>query len=96
MTDDDLADVAHLGEEARKFIEGDVGKSIFARAEQYALDALSALAKADPKEPLGIIRLQERIELARSFPTWFDEIVNIGEQARVAWTQRNPTNESGD
>lgn len=93
LTNEQLRDITLLGEETRVFIESDLGRSIFAKAEQYALDALGKLAEADPNQPVEILRLQERIRLAKSFPEWFDEIVNFGEQALVEWTQRNPGDE---
>ena len=96
MSDEELIDVANLGEETRRFIESDVGKSMCARAEQYVLDSLAGLAQADPDKPNEIIRLQERIRLARLFPSWFDEIMNLGEQARMQWTQRNPQGENNE
>lgn len=93
LTSEQLRDITLLGEETRVFLDSDLGRSIFARAEQYALDALGKLAEADPNHPVDILRLQERIRLAKAFPEWFDEIVSFGEQALVEWTQRNPTDE---
>lgn len=89
MNEDDLIDAAELGEEAKKFVESDLGKSLFARAEQATLDALEKLSRCDPTDVKTISALQNKAALGRQFPEWLNEIIHIGDEALAIWRQQN-------
>ena len=89
MDNDDLIDAAELGEEAKRFLESDLGKSLFARAQQETLSALEALGECDATDSKAIVLLQNRATLGRQFPEWIREIIHIGDEALHVWKQQN-------
>ena len=89
MDENDLIDAAELGEEAKAFIQSDLGKSLLARAEQATLAALNELGECDPTDSKKISALQNRASLGRQFPEWLNEIINIGDEALKVWQQQN-------
>ena len=89
MNEDDLIDAAELGEQAKVFVESDLGKSLFARAEQATLEALDELSRCDPTDSKTISTLQNKAALGRQFPEWLKEIIHIGDEALAVWRQQN-------
>lgn len=85
---DELIAEAEIGERAQDFIDSDLGKVLIGMAEQEVLAAQQELETADPAKVTEIIRLQERIKLARQFPEWLQELVLRGEQAKLSWAQQ--------
>ena len=92
MDENDLIDAAELGEEAKKFLESDLGKSLLARAQQETLSALEALGECDATDTKAIVNLQNRAALGRQFPEWIREIIHIGDEALHVWKQQNSEN----
>ena len=72
---------AFIGEEARKFIESDLGKVVLGIAEQQVLDAVSALEDVDPSDVKQIMVLQSKAKAGRQFKGWLIELINAGENA---------------
>lgn len=72
---------AFIGEEARKFIESDLGKVVLGIAEQQVLDAVSALEDVDPSDVKQIMVLQNKAKAGRQFKGWLIELINAGENA---------------
>ena len=89
MDENDLIDAAELGEEAKAFIQSDLGKSLLARAEQATLAALTELGECDPTDSKKIAALQNKASLGKQFPEWLNEIINIGDEALKVWQQQN-------
>lgn len=89
MNSDDLIDAAELGEEAKKFLESDLGKTLLARAEQETLSALEELGACEPTDTKKIVLLQNKAALGRQFPQWINEIIHIGNEALAIWKQQN-------
>ena len=89
MNNTDLIDAAELGEEAKRFLESDLGKTLLARAEQETLAAMEQMLLTDPTDTKAIVALQNRAALGRQFPQWLMEIINIGENALDVWRQQN-------
>lgn len=76
---------ASIGEESASFIESELGRCILGMAEQEVLAAQLSLETIAANDATEIIRLQERIRLARLFPQWLGELVVKGEQAKSVW-----------
>ena len=93
MSTDDLVDAAELGEEAKQFLSSDLGRTLIGRAEQEATAALEQLGVTDPEDTVTIRHLQAQLSVARKFPEWLREIMDIGESAKQAWIQQR--NEHG-
>ena len=78
---------AELGEEARKFLDSQLGKCVLGIAEQQVMLAEKALGKTDPDDKKKIVALQQRIELYEKFPTWLAELLHDGENAISIYKQ---------
>jgi hypothetical protein len=87
MLDELIAD-AELGEEAKRFLESDLGRCIIGMMEQEVLNAQLELETIDPANTSGIIGFQQFIKVARMFPQWLNELLVRGEQAKSAWVQQ--------
>lgn len=72
---------ALIGDEAKKFVESDLGKVILGLAEQQILEAHEALEDADPSDTKTIMRLQNKAAMGRQFKSWLYELINAGENA---------------
>jgi hypothetical protein len=72
---------AELGEEARKFIESDLGKAVLGMAQQEIDAALQDLASVDPADTKKITKLQNQAALGRMFASWLGELINKGANA---------------
>lgn len=82
---DELIAHASIGEESASFMESELGRCILGMAEQEVLAAQLSLETIAANDATEIIRLQERIRLARLFPQWLGELVVKGEQAKSVW-----------
>ena len=78
---DELIAEALIGDEAKKFIESDLGKVILGLAEQKTEAARIALETADPDDRKLILKLQNEAALGRMFKDWLNELFNAGENA---------------
>lgn len=81
MNHDELIAEALIGEEARKFIESDLGKVVLGIADQQVSEALAALEDADPSDVKQIMALQNKARAGRQFRGWLIELINAGENA---------------
>lgn len=88
LDDDDLIAAAELGEEARKFIESDLGKSLLAAAEQDAMEAMEHLGATDPDDKKELVRWQIELKAARKFKEHLLKFVGMGENALSIWKQQ--------
>jgi len=85
---DELIAAAEIGDEARKFLESDLGKYVLGVAEQDALLALEKLGEIDPSNIEQIRAAQNEVKLARSFKQWLLEALHDGEQAMQIFKQQ--------
>ena len=89
MSDDDLIDASEIGEEAKKFLEGDLGKTLVARAQSLTEAALMQFRNVDPHDAKAIMKLQNQIAFGESFEGWLKDLIHIGENAFEVWKQNN-------
>lgn len=89
MTDEEsLVAEALLGDEAKKFLTGELGRFLLGCAEQDAKLAASGLEDVDPSDQKKIRDLQNRVWRARSFEGWLNELVQRGEDAIKVYQQQ--------
>jgi hypothetical protein len=86
---DELIAEAEIGDESRKFLESDLGKTLIGMAEQEILLAQEALETIDPTKTEEIRSLQNQAKIARNFQQWLTELVDKGNNALNVWRQQN-------
>ncbi len=86
--DDELIAEAEIGDEARKFVESDLGKTLLGMAQQDVRTAQEALAEVDPSDTKKVIALQNQAKNGRNFEAWLTELITKGEQALVLWREQ--------
>jgi len=84
---DDLIREAEIGDEARKFVESELGKAMLDRADQQLRAAQEALETVDPTKIEEIRSLQNKAQMARNFGEWVVELIDRGENALTQWRQ---------
>lgn len=65
-----------LGDDVAKFIKGEVGKYLIARARGELSEALMDLA--EETDPVKIRELQFKAQLARAVPEWLQDAIESG------------------
>jgi hypothetical protein len=90
---DELVAAAELGDEAKRFLESDLGRCILGMAEQEVHLAQEALAEVDPTDIEAIRKLQNHAKLYRQFNDWLKELLDKGEAALQAFIQQRSVNE---
>ena len=85
---DELIAAAELGEEAKKFLESDLGRMLIGLADQEAALALEALAITSPSETAKITELQNQVKVSRWVTQWLTELVSDGEQSIQVFKQQ--------
>lgn len=78
--DAELLASAELGEEAKKFLEGNVGRALVGMAKQDASIALEKLALVDPDDKLKIVELQREVAFGNRFEQYLVELISRGDQ----------------
>lgn len=73
------AQVIENGEDAKKFLKSAFGKYLIGQSEIEAMRAKEELADVDPKDSLGIERLQFIIKRHYSFAGWVYDAISAGE-----------------
>ena len=89
---DELIAQAELGEEARKFLESDLGKVLLGLAQQQVDAALDDLGKVSPTDVEKIRDLQSQVKVGRWFGQWLKELLSDGENAIQTYQQQRDTN----
>ena len=79
-----LIKVEKLGEEARRFVESNLGKSVEARAQAEMFAAIQELIEADPFDPKAIAALQARYNVAAAALSWIVQAIGAGQAASDA------------
>ena len=90
--DDELIATAEIGDEARKFVESDLGKTLLGMAQQEIDAAREALEDIDPSDTKAITALQNKAKTAGNFKAWLTELITNGEQALTIWRQKQDQN----
>lgn len=86
--EDELMAEGILGDEAKRFLEGDLGKYMRGCADQDIQEAILDLGAADPQDTKAIRDIQNRIWRARNFSGWLIELVQRGEEALRVYQQQ--------
>jgi hypothetical protein len=85
---EELIAEAELGEEARQFLDGNLGKYLIGLAEQEVWMAQKALGTVDPRDATAIMDLQNHIKVATWFQKWLEDLVDKGDSALEAFKQQ--------
>lgn len=80
---------AELGEEARQFLESNIGKTVVGMAEQDVDLARIRLGEVDPDDKKLITALQNEIKLGIRFKQYVIQLFNEGEQAKSLYKQQS-------
>jgi len=86
--EDALIAEAVLGDEAKKFLEGDLGRYMKGVADQEVEEAIIDLQDTDPSDTKKVWEIKNRIWRARNFSTWLIELVQRGEEALRVYQQQ--------
>jgi hypothetical protein len=78
---DELIAAAELGDEAKRFMESDLGKCLIGMAQQEVALAQEALERVNPTDTDKIRGLQTQAKLGRYFEQWLLELLDKGENA---------------
>ena len=84
---DELIAAAELGDEAKRFLESDLGKIMMGMAQQDVALAQEALERVDPEDAKAVRKLQNDAYLGRVFEQWLLELVDKGESAMSVFKQ---------
>jgi hypothetical protein len=87
--EDELIAEAEIGDEAKKFVESPLGKTLIGMAQQEVALAQEALEEVDPSDTEKIRALQNKAKVARNFESWLSELISKGENALNVWRQSN-------
>jgi len=87
VSNEELIAEAEIGDEARKFVTSDLGKTLLGMAHQDISDAQIGLEDIDPEDSKAIRNLQNKAKVARNFESWLIELISKGENAMVQWKQ---------
>lgn len=82
---------AEIGESARVFLAGDLGRMLVGMAQQEIDGALAGLADVEPTDTKTIRDLQNKIWLGRHFGQWLGELVSKGNNAISIYKQQQET-----
>ena len=85
---DELIAEAELGDEAKQFLEGNLGKFLKGVADQEVRIVQDLLLKADPENTIAIRELQNRAFRWQMFTELLDGLVNSGNQAIEIFKQQ--------
>lgn len=78
---EELIATAELGEEARRFLESDLGKCLIGMAQQEVAAAQLELETVKPKNRNRIRELQNHARVGRWFEQWLMELLDKGNAA---------------
>ena len=76
---------ALIGDEAKRFLESDLGRCLLGMADQEAEAARIGLETVNPNDTKAVIALQNRAALGRMFKGWLAELYTRGEQSLEVW-----------
>ena len=79
--EDELNAEMIIGDDARQFLESELGRTILGMAEQEKLSAQEELCSVDAEDAKRIRDLQNTVARANSFAGWLIELINRGADA---------------
>lgn len=88
MSLDELVAEAEIGDEAKRFLESDLGKTILGMAQQEVDAAFVKFRMVDPGDKETVRAIQNEIWRAESFVQWLKELFDRGEAALHAFRQQ--------
>ena len=91
MANEELIAEAEMGEEARKFLAGDLGKCLVGLAHQEVELAQEALETVSPTDTEAIRDLQFKARFGRQFEGWLRSLVADGDNAIQVFKQSQET-----
>jgi len=86
---DELIVAAELGDEAKRFLESELGKKMLELASIEVITAQEMLERVDPTDAEAIRKLQYQAMFGRKFEEWLQELMTRGEQAISVYRQQN-------
>ena len=84
---DELIADAEIGDEAKRFLESDLGRVLIGMADQELTLAQEALERVDPTDAEAIRKWQNEARLWRTFEQWLKELMDRGEAAMSVFKQ---------
>lgn len=87
-TIDELIAAAEIGDQARQFLESELGICVLGIAKQQIEAAWLALESVDPTQTEKIRSLQNKAQLGRQFEQWLRELLQDGENAMNIYQSR--------
>lgn len=85
---DELVASAELGEQAKLFLESELGKVLIGLAHNEIELAREAMDDVDPADTKAITELQNKIKVGKWFTQWLLELVQDGEQSISVFAQQ--------
>lgn len=85
---DELEAQAVLGDEAKRFLAGDLGKKMLDYASQEVEEAIIELENTDPSDQKKMWEIKNRIWRAKNFGGWLYELVQRGDEALRVYQQQ--------
>lgn len=85
---DELIAAAEIGDEAKSFMESQLGQVMLGMAKQDAQIAMETLSQVDCTDSKKIRVLQNTVYLANTFEQWLNELFSKGENALAAFKQQ--------
>ena len=79
--EDELQAEMVIGDDARRFLESELGRTILGMADQEKTGALLGLAQVDASDAAKIRELQNVIWRADAFAGWLAELIQRGQDA---------------
>jgi hypothetical protein len=70
-----------LGDDARRWLESDLGRAVIGMAAQEKAEAMEALLDISSSDSLAILELQSKAKRADSFAGWITELIQKGADA---------------
>ena len=86
---DELIAEAELGEQAKVFLESDLGRKLLSMAQDEVIAAQELLERVSPVDVEGIRKLQHQAQFGRKFEEWLLEIFSRGENAKQVFQQQS-------
>lgn len=92
MNENEVIAEALIGDEAKKFLESELGKCLLGMAMQEVQLAQEALEIANPTDCAAIEKLQNKARLGRQFEQWLKELFTRGENALRIYRHESSSN----
>ena len=91
MKFEEIAAHVELSDQAKAFVESELGQCVLGMAKQEIDGLKNDLAETDPHNVSKVMQLQERIRACGLFNQWLVELIFKGDQALAAFQQEERT-----